>query len=297
MRALHVLATGPQVLVQDLGRPGLAHLGVGRSGAADRSAHALAARLLAQEPDRAALEVLLGGLTVRAEGDLTVCLTGAMTHAVVDDRPVAHASPLGLRDGQVLALGAPLAPTTGRPSAALRSYLAVRGGLVVEPVLGSRSCDTLAALGPEPVQVGGVLPVGAPPRDLPHVDHAPPPPQAGPAQALVLRCLPGPRGDWVDGDLTRGTWTVGERTDRVGTRLDGAALRRATAYRDRELPSEPMVRGAVQVPPDGQPVVFGADHPVTGGYPVVAVVLEEDCDRLAQAPPGRAVRLRWLTQP
>lgn len=294
-RALHVLATGPQVLVQDLGRPGYAHLGVCRSGAADRSAHELAARLLAQEPDRAGLEVLLGGLTVRAEGDLTVCLTGAPTAATLDERPVAHHAPLTLRDGQVLALGPPLpADPEGFP-AGLRTYLAVRGGLDVEPVLGSRSFDTLAELGPPPVREGDVLPVGAPPPDLPHVDHAPPAP-VDPGAPLVLRCTPGPRADWLDGGAAAlagpTTWTVGDRTDRVGTRLEGAELGRAAAYQDAELPSEPMVRGAVQVPPDGRPVIFGVDHPVTGGYPVVAVVLDADVDRLAQAAPGRRVRLR-----
>lgn len=281
-RALHVLATGTQVLVQDLGRPGLAHLGVGRAGAADRAAHALAARLLAQDPALAGLEVLLGGLSVRAGADLTVCLTGAPAPATVDDRPAPHGAPIALRRGQTLTLAV--------PPVGLRTYLAVRGGLALPPVLGSRSWDTLGGLGPAPVAAGAVLPVGDPPAEHPHVDQAPTAPPPDPTQTLTLRVTPGPRADWVDGSLLVGTWTVSDRTDRVGTRLDGTALARASAYQDRELPSEPMVRGAVQVPPDGQPVVFGADHPVTGGYPVVAVVTDQDVDLLAQAQPGQRVR-------
>lgn len=281
-RALHVLATGTQVLVEDLGRPGLAHLGVGRAGAADRAAHALGARLLAQDPALAGLEVLLGGLSVRAEADLTVCLTGAPAPARVDDRPAPHGAPLTLRRGQTL--------TLGTPAAGLRTYLAVRGGLALPPVLGSRSWDTLAGLGPAPVAPGAVLPVGDPPVEYPHVDQAPTATPPDPTQTLTLRVTPGPRADWADSSLLEEAWTVSDRTDRVGTRLDGTSLARAAAYRDRELPSEPMVRGAVQLPPDGLPVVFGADHPVTGGYPVVAVVTDRDVDLLAQAQPGQPLR-------
>lgn len=311
--ALRVLATGTQALVQDLGRPGLAPLGVGRAGAADRAAHALAARLLAQDPSVAGFEVLLGGLVLRAEASgprstpLMICLAGAPAPATVDDRPVALGSPLLLHPGQTLALGV--------PPAGLRTYVGVRGGLLVPPVLGSRSRDTLAGLGPAPLVAGDLLPVGDPPPLHPHVDLAPTPPVPGLATPLVLRVSAGPRADWVDpgdgpaGDgpaeagghgipaaLLETTWTVSEHTDRVGTRLEGPRLARAAAYRDRELASEPMVRGAVQVPPDGRPVVFGADHPVTGGYPVVAVVADADVDRLAQARPGQQVRFRAHTR-
>ncbi|GAA4879983.1 biotin-dependent carboxyltransferase family protein [Serinicoccus chungangensis] len=285
MPALEVLDVGPLVLVQDLGRPGLAELGVGRSGAADRGAHRLGARILAQDEALAGLEVLLGGCRLRARGAVTVAITGAEAPASVDGRAVGWGAPLRLEDGQTLRLGA---PTSG-----LRTYLAVRGGLDVPPVLGSRSRDTLAALGPEPVRPGDVLPVGRPPAEPPTVDQVAPP--ADPPAALPLHLAPGPRGDWLADleALTAQVWTVSDRSDRVGTRLTGRALTRAPAYRDRELPSEPMVRGCVQVPADGQPVVFGADHPVTGGYPVVAVVEPVDMDRLSQLGPGTQVRLTW----
>jgi len=284
--ALEVLATGPLTLVQDLGRPGLAAVGVGRSGAADRGAFRLGARLLAQDYQAAALEVTLGGLQVRCQGDVMVALTGAEAPAQVDGRPVDHRSPVQLRDGQVLRLGS---PTVG-----LRTYLAVRGGVAVPPVLGSRSTDTLAGVGPPPVRAGDVLPVGPPPRDFPCVDAAPSAPLA--RDALVLRAVPGPREDWLadPSALAATSWTVSSRSDRVGVRLEGPALTHAASRRGQELPSEGVVRGALQVPPNGQPVLFLADHPVTGGYPVVAVVVGRDVDLAAQARPGQGVRITLL---
>ena len=282
-RALEVLATGLLTLVQDLGRPGLAAVGVSPSGAADRGAFRLGARLLAQEYAAAALEVTFGGLAVRAVGDILVALTGAEAPAEVDGRAVGYRGPVQLHDGQTLRLGP--------PSRGLRTYLSVRGGIDVAPVLGSRSTDTLSGVGPPPVSAGNRLPVGSPPADrFPWVDLAPgPEPASGP---LRLRVLPGPRDDWL-GDLasfTGTTWTVSSRSDRVGVRLEGPALAWAGDRVGSELPSEGVVRGAVQVPPGGQPVLFLADHPVTGGYPVVAVVAGKDVDRVAQATPGQEVR-------
>jgi len=286
--ALEVLATGPLVLVEDAGRPGLAAVGVGRSGAADRASHRLGARLVGHPTDRAALEVLLGGVVVRARGRVTVALTGAPAPATVDGRPVAHAALVDVPDGSTLALGMPV---TG-----LRTYLTVRGGIDVPPVLGSRSTDSLSGLGPAPVRVGDVLAVGAPGRDFPTVDHAAHP-GAGSGERAVLDVLPGPRAAWVGGwatglggllDVDR---VVSGDSDRVGVRLGGPPVQRVASFRDVELPSEGIVRGAVQVPPGGEPVVFLADHPVTGGYPVVGVLTASGCDRAAQLRPGEHVRL------
>ncbi len=283
MRALTVLATGPLALVQDRGRPGLGGMGVGTSGAADRGSHDLANRLLGNDADAATVEVTFGGLAVRAEVDLTVAVTGAAVPADVDGTPVGHAAVLRLRRGSTLRLGV---PPTG-----LRSYLAVRGGVVVEPVLGSRSTDTLSRLGPPALAPGTVLPVGPPPSAMPTVSQAPTvPPTDG---TLVLRVHPGPRADRVHGGLgalLQRPWTVSSRSDRIGARLEGEPL---LLEPDRgELPSEGVVRGAVQVPPGGLPVLFLADHPVTGGYPVVAVVRSADVDLAAQARPGQALQLR-----
>jgi KipI family sensor histidine kinase inhibitor len=286
-RALEVVEVGPLALVQDLGRPGHAAVGVPRSGAADRAALCLANRLVANDDEgAAAIEVLLGGLAVRAHGLRTVALAGAPAPATVDGTPVAHHSVVTLRPGQTLALGP---PPTG-----LRTYLAVRGGLTVDDVLGSVAGDTLSGLGPAPLQPGDVLAVGPEPEHPWLLDLAPVAPPTG--GTVTLRAIPGPRADWVADPtaLTRTTWTVSSRSDRVGMRLEGDPLRRTDK---RELPSEGMVRGAIQVPPGGEPVVFLADHPVTGGYPVVAVVVDADVDRAAQVRPGQSVRFRAVEAP
>jgi len=292
IRALEVLGTGPLTLVEDLGRPGLADVGVPRSGAADRAAYLLGLRLVGhllhderREGAPASLEVVLGGLSVRAHGDLVVALTGAPSPAEVDGRPAPHASPFHVRDGEVLALGTPVS--------GLRSYLAVRGGVEVPAVLGSRSSDTLSGVGPPTVVVGDVLPVGMPPRDFPLVDIAPVPTVAG--RTAVLSMTRGPRADWCDlDDVTTRPWTVSSNSNRAGIRLEGKPIRRRAHREGAELPSEGMVPGAIQVPSGGEPVVFLADHPVTGGYPVVAVLTSESVDRAAQLRPGDEVSLRWV---
>ncbi len=282
--AMEILQTGLLALVEDLGRPRLAHLGVGRSGAADRRSHALANRLVANPDDRATVEVTLGGLTTRVRGgDVTIAVTGA------DANPVANGVPFGTnsihyaRDGEVISLGA---PRTG-----LRSYLAVRGGFDVAPVLGSRSYDVLSAIGPPPLQRGDLLPVGDHHDIFPELDQAPV--AAIGDDALALRVVPGPRKDWfIDPDvLVRTNWQVSNRSDRIGMRLVGSPLEYRTP--GRQLPSEGTTRGAIQVPPNGLPVILGPDHPVTGGYPVVGVVIDADIDRAAQARPGQTLRLQW----
>jgi biotin-dependent carboxylase-like uncharacterized protein len=278
-RALEVVAVGVLALVEDLGRPGLGASGVGRSGAADRAALRLANRLVAKPEDAAGVEVVFGGLAVRATAPLTVALAGAPAPADVDGTPVGHHALVDLRRGQVLRLGV---PATG-----LRTYLAVRGGIDVPAVLGSRSTDTLSGLGPARLEEGDVLPVGSEPDALPLVDVAPVP--NPPGDLVTLRAVLGPRADFLsDRDaLTSTNWVASSRSDRVGMRLEGGRLRRSN---DMELPSEGMVRGAIQLPPGGEPVVFLADHPVTGGYPVIATVCDAEVDRAAQIRPGQGVR-------
>jgi biotin-dependent carboxylase-like uncharacterized protein len=279
---LTVLAPGPLATVQDRGRRGWAGVGVTTSGAADRGAHELANRLVGNHLEAATVEVTAGGLRLRAERTLLVAVTGAPAPVSVDGRAAPFDAPLTMPPGSVLCLG--------RPAVGLRSYLAVRGGVDLPPVLGSRSTDTLSGLGPRPLAAGDVLPVGTLAGEEPVVDVAPVrPPSARP----VLRVLPGPRRDWLTPAawtaLTSAEWTVTADSDRVGLRLDGPRLERA---RDGELPSEGLVPGAVQVPPDGAPVLFLADHPVTGGYPVLAVVTTADLPAAAQLRPGDPVRFR-----
>jgi biotin-dependent carboxylase-like uncharacterized protein len=277
---LIVVDPGPLATVQDRGRPGWASIGVTASGAADRSAAALANRLVGNDPAAAVVEVTAGGLRVRAERTLLVAVTGAPVPVTAGGRAAPFNAPLTLPPGGVLALG--------RPAVGLRSYLAVRGGVDLPPVLGSRSTDTLSGLGPPPLRAGDRLPVGTLAGDEPVVDVAAVrPPTARP----VLRVLPGPRRDWLEPAawtaLTGTEWTVTADSDRVGLRLAGPPLRRV---REGELLSEGLVPGALQIPPDGAPVLFLADHPVTGGYPVLAVVAAADLPAAAQLRPGDVVR-------
>ncbi len=282
--ALAVVRSGALTLVEDLGRAGLGDAGVGRSGAADVTAYALGARLVGQAPGPAALEVVLGGLVVRAVGDLVLALTGARVHGSVAGVPVPHAAPFVLAAGRVLELA--------RPARGLRTYLSVRGGIDVPAVLGSRSRDVLAALGPPVVTDGDLLPVGPVPSTFPDVEVAP---TTELAEEPTLFVLPGPRIDWFKdiGMIERQPWTVSDRSNRVGIRLQGGRVERTAAHARRELPTEGLVTGAIQVPPSGEPVLFLADHPVTGGYPVVAVVRSPDVGSAAQLRPGQRLRLRW----
>ncbi|OBH07752.1 5-oxoprolinase/urea amidolyase family protein [Mycobacterium sp. E1747] len=284
MPTLEILRTGPLAVVQDLGRPGLAHLGVSRSGAADRRAHQLANRLVANPGDRATVEVTFGGFAARVRGGpVDLAVTGADADPTVDGIKFGSNSIQHVRDGQVIALDT--------PRAGLRSYLAVRGGIAVQPVLGSRSYDVMSAIGPAPLRAGDRLPVGQHTPDYPELDQAPV--AAIPGDVVELAVVPGPRDGWfVDPDvLVHNDWVASDRSDRVGMRLVGRPLQ--YCYPDRQLPSEGATRGAIQVPPNGLPVILGPDHPVTGGYPVVGVVIDEDVDKIAQVRPGQSVRLHW----
>ncbi|WP_406817485.1 5-oxoprolinase/urea amidolyase family protein [Mycobacterium sp. M23085] len=284
MPILEILRTGPLAVLQDLGRPGLAHLGVSRSGAADRRAHRLANRLVANPDDRATVEVTFGGFAARVSGgDVDIAVTGADTDPTVNGIKFGTNSIHHVRDGEVISLGV--------PRAGLRSYLAIRGGLCAEPVLGSRSYDVMSAIGPAPLRAGDRLPIGEHTDAYPELDQAPVAAITGGAVELFV--VPGPRDDWfVDPDaLVHTDWVASDRSDRVGMRLVGRPLQHC--YPDRQLPSEGATRGAIQVPPNGLPVILGPDHPVTGGYPVIGVVVDEDVDKIAQVRPGQTVRLHW----
>lgn len=290
--SLFVLRAGPSVLIQDLGRPGHAALGVTASGVADRAAAATALRAVGTDPAAAVLEVLLGGLTVMTDSPAVVAVTGAVGVVVV-------VAPSGSRrraaTGEVLRLEAGATLEIGRPAAGVRGYLAVRGGIDAPTVLGSRSRDTLAALGPSPVTAGDVLTIGDQTVGdwadgwHPAASGGAPTGRAG----VDLDILPGPRDDLFPDaawDVLATTGHVSGHADRVGVRIDPA--RPVPRLTDREIPSEGMVRGAVQIPPDGAPVVFGPDHPVTGGYPVIGVLTSRSADAISQLLPGTPVRFR-----
>jgi biotin-dependent carboxylase-like uncharacterized protein len=279
---IEVLRPGPLTTVQDLGRPGYAHLGVGRSGAADRAGLRLANRLVGNPEGAAALEITLGGFAARFGGRAVVALAGARAPVRIAGHDAAPYGPIEVGPGDEVELGL--------PDRGVRTYLAVRGGLDVPAVFGSRSTDLLGGLGPPVVAAGTRLPVGTSTAGFPTVDLAPVPEVPG---ELVLPVRAGPRSDWfVPGALDLlGTrpYEVTAASNRVGLRLSGPPLRAAS---DRELPTEGLVEGALQVPPNGQPIVMLADHPVTGGYPVIAVVDEAAVPLAAQGRPGDRIRFR-----
>jgi biotin-dependent carboxylase-like uncharacterized protein len=268
---IEILDPGPYSSVQDGGRLGRAELGVARSGAFDRAAFRLANRLVGNDASAPAIEVTLGGLAVRARDAVTVAVTGAVCPGW------DWGTPTTLPAGATLRLGT---PATG-----LRSYLAVRGGVAIPTELGSASTDSLSGLGPPALTRGTELDVGPPPAGaVVGAMAAPLPPRRR------LRVVPGPRDDWFAPaalrQLRAATWTVRPESDRIGVRLDGPSLDRV---RTGELPSEPTLPGALQVPGDGRPILFGPDGPVTGGYPVIAVVRDDDLDAAAQLRPGDPV--------
>ncbi len=281
-RSLTVVKAAGLATVQDHGRLGFAHLGVPRAGALDPPAAALANRLVGNPPEAAVIETTLAGVTLRASAPMVAAVTGAGGQLGAGGRAADRGAPVLLRTGDELAVGA---ATTG-----VRAYIAVAGGITVAPVLGSRSRDLLSGLGPAPLATGTVLPVGSPYAAAPAVDFSVP---STPPPVLELRVWPGPRLEWF-GDaglaaLTTTTWQLSPTSNRIGFRLAGPPVPRLRAG---ELDSEGIVLGSVQVPPDGQPVVLHADHPTTGGYPVIAVVEPADLALLAQARPGTPVHLR-----
>lgn len=289
---LMIARAGLQLLVQDLGRPGFAALGVSRSGAADRRALRAANRLAGNAPGAAVLEII-GGAELMSRGRLLLAYAGAPAELTIEAadgeegeaRSVPRGRPFSLREGEVLRIG----PATR----GLRGYLAVRGGIETPRVLASRARDTLSGLGPPPLTPGDRLPVGAQsgPALAVSLDETLPDPP-GPGEMVTVGLLPGPRSDWLTpgsrAALRERQWAVTGASDRIGLRLRGEQpLSRA---RRDELEPEGIVPGAVQLPPDGQPVIFLADHPVTGGYPVIGVVAAAHLDLLGQLPPGAIIR-------
>ena len=266
MTRVEVVRPGLLLTVQDRGRPGLAHLGVPPSGAADPRAYELGNRLVGNPPGAAVLEATLDGPVLRFDRPTTVALTGA---TAIDVRTV-----------EVLEVG--------RCVGGARTYICIRGGIEVEPVLGSRSTDLLTGLGPAPLRAGDVLPVGPDPARTAGLGTVP-----GPAvpDTPVVRVVLGPRDDWFTPAalemLCSEAWRVSSSSNRVGIRLEGPRLERA---RHDELLSEGLVTGALQVPASGEPILLMNDHPTTGGYPVIATVRSDDLWLAGQLAPRQYVR-------
>ncbi len=296
LNTLEVISTGPLSLIEDLGRIGFGRQGVGRSGSFDRGSHRQAQRLVGNDDAAAGIEVLLGGLSFRLMSDAVIAATGARVELSVDGRSIAQDTAEMVRAGQVVKLG--------RCTNGLRSYLAIAGGLDVDATLASRSTDLLSGLGPPALNAGDQIPVGTPMirsklRQVTSAGTRVPTSvnrQVTADVSCTLRITVGPRDDWFStGALTRflnASYVVDPASNRVGVRLRGAQIFRGE---HRELPSEPTIPGAIQIPPNGLPLVFGPDAPVTGGYPVIAVVVDDDLDLLAQCRPGETIRFAPLS--
>jgi KipI family sensor histidine kinase inhibitor len=289
---LRVRQSLPLTLIQDLGRAGHAAIGVSSSGAMDRSSLKGANRIVGNPPGAAALEVVDGGLAIEATTDQVLAVTGAPVDLSID-------SPHGARSagmGEPFALLADEVLTMGKPTSGFRTYLAVRGGFDTPEVLGSRSTDTMSGLGPAPVTPGTLLPVahvkGAQPVGWPEAQ-----PDFSNPEAAILDITVGPRDDWFTTEalsqLENTSWTASNELNRVGMRLQGPKLEWS---RTGELPSEGTLAGCIQVPPSGQPVVFLSDHPTTGGYPVIAVLAEDQLAKTAHIRPGTTFRFRIVSQ-
>jgi len=278
--AIEVVRPGALTTIQDLGRPGFAQLGIPRSGAADRGSLMLANRLVGNAEGAAALECTLIGPALLFHGGAQLAITGAETSARLNGEAVALNAVFAAAPGDLLEIAT--------ASTGLRSYVAVRGGIEAEPVMGSRSSDLLSGLGPAPLRGGDLVEIGEPIGEVPPIGVAP---VAAAATEPLLRVLAGPRDDWFADEalqlLANSSWEVSPDSNRSGARLIGPELPR---LREDQLLSEGIAHGAIQVPPSGQPIILLADHPTTGGYPVIAVVVSADLGAAGQLRPGQKLR-------
>jgi biotin-dependent carboxylase-like uncharacterized protein len=274
-----VVRPGTLTTFQDSGRPGMAHLGVPRSGALDVVNFRLANRLVGNETANAVLETTYDGVALYFSSSALVAVTGALADVRVNGRIAEWAMPLYVPKGGTL--------DVGTAKAGLRCYVAVAGGFQVQPVLGSRSRDVLSGLGPPPLTEGQIVEIGPNSTRRPVVDFAPYLPIYS---STLISVHPGPRRNWLskrgEQDLFSQSFQVLPQSNRIGLRLGG---QRIEGLFDEELASEAVAWGAVELLPSGEIVVFLADHPTTGGYPVVGVIDETSAGLCAQLRSGETV--------
>lgn len=285
-----VLTAGLLTTPQDLGRPGHAAIGVGRAGAADPVALQLANALVGNAAGACALEMTLQGPVLEAHSDAWVALVGApLPQARIDERALPMGMTRRIRAGERL--------MPGSMPAGCRSYLAVAGGFVFEPWLGSRSCDVNAGLGPAPIRPGMKLRIGEPAVALPDapawgLDSHAWSPGSGVRRLRLLRAShTGQLDEPSLKALTTATFTIHADSNRVGSRLDGPRLH---LRKPIDIITTGSVAGSMQLPPGGQPIVLGCEHPVTGGYPRIGQLIEADLPRLAQCRPGDRLSFEWI---
>lgn len=295
---LTVQQAGALTLLQDAGRFGAGHLGITQGGAADWIAYRWANWLLGNPLNSAALEIIMGGhLTLTAGRDVRLALTGADLTATLDGQPLAPNTSFLLQAGQTLIFQ--------QPKHGLRAYLAFPGGLDAPTVLGSRACTAREQIGGlhadgQPLQAGDQLSwsgSSATVRQFPKGTHThththttlPDPVET------VLSMVLGSQVAHFAGrslfDAFNSPWSVDQRADRMGIRLTGKAL----TSRLSGIVSEGIPLGAIQVPPDGQPIILLNDRQTIGGYPRLGALTPIACARLSQCLPGTQVRLRPIS--
>jgi biotin-dependent carboxylase-like uncharacterized protein len=278
-RSITLTETHSLTTIQDLGRTGLGFLGVPSSGALDRGAFLRANRLVGNHPSCAAIETTYFGVSFIAGSECTVAVTGALCRVELNQRASSWGVPLALRPNDVLRIGA--------AQQGVRAYLAINGGIDGESYFGSSSTDLLSGVGPAPLAPNDVLMLGNSHGHAPAIDLAP---YLGPGEQPLLRVHLGPRSEYFNvqeqARFLGQRWQISSSSNRTALRLHGS---NPLSYQGPELPSEGIVTGAIQIPHDGQPIVFLADHPVTGGYPVLGTVCDLDLDHCAQLRPGSTV--------
>jgi biotin-dependent carboxylase-like uncharacterized protein len=288
---LRVLEPGLSTLVVDAGRPGYRSLGVPPGGAADRFALAIGNALVGNPPDAAALEITLAGPTVEAGCEVAAVVFGAPFQLSSDRQPLTAGTTFTLRPGETLRIG-------GTPHG-MRAYLCIAGGIGVKPLLGSRSSlEPLSAATELPCLPGSIS--GRFVRINADGEYSWYPCFAQPRAVEVLRVLHGPQADWFSAgdfygiDLARPPeFEVSAASNRMGLRLQGEPLK----LPPRELLSEPVCPGAVQVTRDGQCIILGVDGQTIGGYPKIAQVISADLDRVGQLRPGSRVAFQRVELP
>lgn len=290
MSRLTIEASTPLCLLQDAGRFGVRHLGVTQGGAADWCSMSWANWLLGNGPDVPVIEITLGGFALIAEEDCLLALAGADLGAQVDGQPLAPWRSFKLGKGQRLQFTQPLLGA--------RAYLAAPGGFVAPKVLGSSATVVREELGGLdgmglPLAKGSALSYHGESlyvREVP-VDLRPDLKSNAPLD-LVLGAQIGQFSGQSLFDVFNSAWTLDSRADRMGIRLLGKALE----YQGQPMISEGIPLGAVQVPPDGQPIVLLNDRQTIGGYPRLGALTPLALARLAQCLPGAQVRLRPVVQ-
>ena len=266
--------------VQDHGRPGHAHLSVPPSGAFDRESHDFANRLVGNSEHAAGIELTRATIQIRFDEQATIAVTGAPTSIIIDGRQ--------RESHRAIVVPANTAVLVATQHLGMRSYLAIRGGIAADPVMGSRAYDELSRIGTPPVQTGDTFTIGTDADATPAVARQVTP-GVNLSEFVTLHVHKGPRWSYCTSSaaLIDSEYTVTAQLNRIGLRLAGPAIEWNTAER---LPSEGMLTGAIQIAADGQPILFGPDHPTTGGYPVIAVLDERDVSTAAQLAPGTIVR-------